>query len=87
MESYLSKFKAGKVTTNPYMAQYEDIEKQTEENKVLKQAQSELDYKRELSGNPVFGMEEKEAVTYAVQMGATDTVRGMGQLFAKGLSS
>lgn len=86
MESYLSKFKAGKVTTNPYIAQYEDIEKQTEENKVVKEKQAELDYKRELSGNPVFGMEEKEAVTYAVQMGATDTVRGIGQLFAKGLS-
>lgn len=85
MESYLSKFKAGEYV-DPAMLELEQFKKLEESNKVFKEKQDRLDYIRELNGDPTYDMDEKEAVTYAGEMGVTDTFRGAGQLLAKGFN-
>ena len=85
MESYLSKFKAGEYV-DPAMLELEQLKKLEESNKVFKEKQDRLDYIRELNGDPIYDMDEKEAVTYAGEMGVTDTFRGAGQLLAKGFN-
>ena len=85
MESYLSKFKAGEYV-DPALLELEQFKKLEESNKQTKEKQDRLDYIRELNGDPTYGMDEKEAVTYAGTMGVTDTFRGAGQLLAKGFN-
>ena len=42
-----------------------------------------IDYVRTNLNNPLYQMEKAEALKYAVGMGASDTARGIGQLFGK----
>ena len=82
MESYLSKFKAGEYV-DPAMLELEQFKKLEESNKVFKEKQDRLDYIRELNGDPTYDMDEKEAVTYAGQMGVTDTFKELVNFLLK----
>ena len=53
--------------------------KEEEEKEKLKK----LKALREKYNNPVLGMEQEEAMDYVSTMGATDSIRGLGQIFAK----
>ena len=82
--TYLNKFKAGEYV-DPALLEYEKLQNLQSENQKKAEETERLERLREAGGNPVYGMQREEALNYALQMGATDTFRGIGQLFSKGL--
>jgi len=60
----------------------EAIEKEKQE----KAEKEKLKYQRKVFNNPTYKMTKDEAITYAIDMGATDSFRGIGQALAKGFN-
>ena len=63
-----------------------DIEATAEYNKRQQEEQEKLKKLKELRkkyNSPTLGMEQQEAMDYVAVMGASDSIRGLGQIFAK----
>ena len=73
-------------STDPAVLQYQQMQKMKTKGKEEYAESQRLERLREVSGNPVYGMSREEALKFSVQMGASDTFRGIGQLLNKGLN-
>ena len=63
-----------------------DIKATAEYNKKIQEEKERLEELKRLRkkyNNPVLGMEQAEAMDYVTAMGSTDSIRGLGQIFAK----
>lgn len=71
--------------TNKTASSFFDLEA-IEKEKQEKAEKEKLEYQRKVFNNPTYKMTKDEAITYAIDMGATDSFRGIGQALAKGFN-